>query len=362
MNKLKELQIQSGAIFEDNLETPLTFINQNYSLSAVENSVFLCDHGVALHDRSDWGLLKVTGGDRTRFLHNQSTNNIQSLKSGEGCDTVFVNSTGRNIDLVSVYVQEEEVLLLVSPKQNERLYQWMDRYIFPFDKVELKDISADYKIFTLIGKQSKELLSNWLDEELLEKPEFSHQKVTIEGIEILLTVGCNLKLTGYNLIVVQENADIIWQKLVEKQPILIGSKEWEKLRILRGRPLPEKELTEEFNPLETGLWSAISFNKGCYIGQETIARLNTYKGVKQRLWGIKLTQEINPEIDNIITLENDKIGKITSYINDEKAPFALGYIRTKAGGEGLKVTIGKAEGELISLPFIIHQYFEGGVN
>ncbi len=355
MNKFKELQIQSGAIFEDSLETPLTFINQNFSLSEVENKVFLCD-------RSDWGLLKVSGDDRTRFLHNQSTNNIQSLKSGEGCDTVFVNSTGRNIDLVSIYVQEEEVLLLVSPKQNERLYQWMDRYIFPFDKVELKDISSDYKIFTLIGNQSKELLSNWLDQEILEKPEFSHQKVTIENIEILLTVGCNLKLTGYNLIVTQENADIIWQKVVEKEPILIGIREWEKLRILRGRPFPEKELTEEFNPLETGLWSAISFNKGCYIGQETIARLNTYKGVKQRLWGIKLTQEINPEIDNIITLAGEKIGKITSYNNDNKIPFALGYIRTKAGGEGLKIQVGEAEGEAVSLPFIIHEYFEGAVN
>lgn len=352
MNNLKELQIQLGAVFEDSLEIPLTFINQNFSPLAVENNVFL-------YDSSHWGLLKVTGGDRLRFLHNQSTNDIQSLKSGEGCHTVFINSTGRNIDLVTVYVQEEELLLLVSPKQNQKLYQWMDRYIFPFDKVEIKDISTDYKIFTLIGNHSKTLLSNWIDQDILERPEFSHQKVAIEGKEILLTVGCNLKLTGYTLIVHQENADIIWHKIVEKQPILIGSKEWEKLRILRGRPLPEKELTEEFNPLETGLWSAISFNKGCYIGQETIARLNSYKGVKQRLWGIKLNQKINPETDNIITLEEEKIGKITSYINDENLSFALGYIRTKAGGEGLKVKVGEAEGEVISLPFVSHEYFEG---
>lgn len=360
MNQLKELQTQLGAIFEDNIETPLTFLNQNFSFSELENPSFLSNLSTCLFcDRSDWGLLKLTGCDRIRFLHNQTTNNIQSLKTGEGCDTVFVNSTGRNIDLVSVYAQEEKVLLLVSPNQNERLYNWMDRYIFPFDKVELTDISQEYKIFTLMGEQSKELLNNWIDKDILEKPEFSHEKVTIEGIEILLTVGCNLKITGYNLIVNQEKADIIWQKIVEKNPILIGRKEWEKLRILRGRPLPEKELTEDFNPLETGLWSAISFNKGCYIGQETIARLNTYKGVKQRLWGVKLDQEINPDIDNIITLEDEKIGKITSYINSKNNPFALGYIRTKAGGEGLKVQVGEARGEIVNLPFIIHEYFEG---
>ncbi|RMD70778.1 MAG: folate-binding protein, partial [Cyanobacteria bacterium J149] len=91
-------------------------------------------------------------------------------------------------------------------------------------------------------------------------------------------------------------------------------------------------------------------------GQETIARLNTYKGVKQRLWGIKLNQEINPEIENTIFLEEEKVGKITSYINYENEPFALGYIRTKAGGEGLLVKIGTAEGKVISLPFVIHEY------
>ncbi|WP_342597207.1 folate-binding protein [Cyanobacterium aponinum UTEX 3222] len=349
MNKLKELQTQSGAVFAENLEVPLTFNNQNFSLSQWENNVFLCD-------RSDWGLLKVTGCDRLRFLHNQSTNDIQSLKSGQGCDTVFVNSTGRNIDLVSVYFKEEEVLLLTSPNQNQKLYQWMDRYIFPFDKVELKDISSDYKIFTIFGNNSQELLSNWVDKEILEKPEFYHQNLTIDGIEILLTVGCNLKIKGYNLIVNQDQADIIWQKLIEKKPKLIGSKEWEILRVLRGRPAPEKELTEDFNPLETGLWDSISFSKGCYIGQETIARLNTYKGVKQRLWGIKLNQEINPDIENTIFLGEEKIGRITSFINYENEPFALGYIRTKAGGEGLQVKIGKAEGRVISLPYVIHEY------
>ncbi len=317
----------------------------------------IINNSVALFDGSNHGLLSVTGDDRLRFLHNQSTNNIQSLKVGEGCDTVFVNSTGRNIDLVSAYVQENQVLLLVSPEQNKRLYDWMDRYIFPFDKVAIKDISNEYKIFTLMGEKSIELLSEWIDNDFLNASEFSHKIITIDDIELIITVGCNLKLTGFNLIILQEKATNIWKKLVAQNPILIDHKDYEKLRILQGRPIPNQELTEEYNPLETGLWDAISFNKGCYIGQETIARLNTYKGVKQKLWGIKLNKSIDPEKDNIIMVAGEKVGKVTSYLEADSENFALGYIRTKAGDIGLKVTIGGVQGEVVNLPFIRHEYF-----
>lgn len=313
---------------------------------------------VALIDRSNWGLLKVTGDDRLRFLHNQTTNNIQSLKVGEGCDTIFVNSTGRNIDLVSAYIQENEVLLLVSPEQNQRLYDWMDRYIFPFDKVAIKDVSDESKIFTLIGEKSIELLSEWVDNDFLKSSEFTHRNITIDNIELIITVGCNLKLTGFNLIVHQEKASYIWEKLTAKNPLLIDNQDYENLRILQGKPTQNKELTEEYNPLEAGLWDAISFNKGCYIGQETIARLNTYKGVKQKLWGIKLDKSINPEKDNRIMIEDKKVGKITSYLETDSENFALGYIRTKAGEIGLKVTIGEVEGEVVNVPFIRHEYYQ----
>ncbi|NCQ05904.1 MAG: folate-binding protein, partial [Cyanobacteria bacterium] len=74
-------------------------------------------------------------------------------------------------------------------------------------------------------------------------------------------------------------------------------------------------------------------------------------------WGIKLDKSINPEIDNIITIEGEKVGKITSYLETESEKFALGYIRTKAGDIGLKVNIGKAQGEVVNLPFIRHEYY-----
>lgn len=353
MLNLQEIQQNLGGIFRQFDSVPFTFNNDSTAIKAVSDSVVLCD-------RSDWGIIAITGDDRHRFLHNQTTNEIEKLKSGSGCDTIFVNSTGRNIDLTTVYVQEDRLLLLVYPEQEQFLINWMDRYIFPFDKVKLQNLSAEYAIFSLMGEKSKELLSEWVDQSLLNAPEFSHQIIDLEGIELILTVGCNLKITGYNLIIPRNQAGEIWQKLVTKNLILMGSKAYEDLRILQGKPKPKTELTEEFNPLESGLWEAISFNKGCYIGQETIARLNTYQGIKQKLWGIKLKQPINPEIEQIITnLEGEKIGKLTSYTETESDFLGLGYIRTKAGCDiGLKVKIGEVEGEITNLPFIKHEYYQ----
>ena len=129
---------------------------------------------------------------------------------------------------------------------------------------------------------------------------------------------------------------------------------WEALRIAQGRPKPDAELTEDYNPLEVGLWDTISFTKGCYIGQETIARLNTYKGIKQYLWGIKLAGSV--AVGTPITLDGEKVGVLTSCTQIDTGAIGLGYVRSKAGGVGLKVMIGDVEGEVSNIPFVRHEY------
>lgn len=307
---------------------------------------------VSIYDRSDWGLLQLTGSDRARFLHNQTTNNILQLQPGQSCDTVFVNSTGRTLDLATAYVLPEAIWVLVSPQRRQFLLEWMDRYIFPFDQVELKDISSNYAIFTLMGEQSKSFLTSLGLKNIPEPTANTHISLDCWDTEILLTTGSGLALPGYTLIIPQAKSQYCWQQLTQTDLEILTDSQWEKLRILQGRPIPGQELTEDYNPLEAGLWKSISFDKGCYIGQETIARLNTYQGVKQRLWGIKLADSpVKP--GTIITLEGEKVGILTSCTDN----FGLGYIRTKSGGEGLQVQVGDISGEVVSVPFLTHQYY-----
>ncbi|MDY7020055.1 MAG: folate-binding protein [Cyanobacteriota bacterium] len=345
MQTLRETQTAQGAVLEDSTAIPVSFGNDAEALTATQNRVAICD-------RSHWGLLKFSDEDKLRFLHNQSTNDIQLLQPGQGCDTVFVNSTARTLDLSTLYVTEDAVLVLVSPNRRQMLFKWLDRYIFPMDRVQLKDISEEYAIFSLLGSQSNQFLEKLGITTVIDQPYATHQQVEIENIPVRVAVGSGLVTPGYTLIVSIDHAASLWTKLIELGAIAMGNLVWEQLRIAQGRPVPDLELTEDYNPLEAGLWKTISFEKGCYIGQETIARLNTYKGVKQRLWGLKLNAPVT--VGETIQVEDQKVGKLTSIIETEAGWFGLGYIRTKAGGQGLIVKVGEVDAEVVEVPFLTH--------
>jgi tRNA-modifying protein YgfZ len=311
--------------------------------------------GVAICDRTAWGRIKVSGDDRLNFLHNQSTNNFQILKPGQGCDTVFVTSTARTIDLATAYVREDAVILLVSPNRRQYLMDWLDKYIFYADKVELSDITEYTNTFSLIGPGSDAVLEKLGIGELIGQPYGNHQVYTIAPAEgVRIAVGSGLAAPGYTFTFPYTDKETVWNKLLEAGAVEMSDRAWDALRILQGRPAPDAELTDDYNPLEAGLWQTISFTKGCYIGQETIARLNTYKGVKQHLLGISLSAPA--EVGSAIAVGDEKVGKLTSFTETADGYFGLGYIRTKAGGVGLKVKVGETEGEVIEIPFVSHEY------
>jgi len=307
--------------------------------------------GVAVCDRSHWGRIRISDDDRLRFLHNQTTNDFHSLKPGQGCDTVIVTSTARTIDLATSYVLDDAVLLLVSPHRCQMLMEWFDRYIFFADRVQLTNITDITATFSLIGPDSHGIIEKLGARTIIGQPYANHQTIN-QGI--IVAVGSGLTSIGYTLTFPLAEKQKLWKQISELGAVELSTHGWEILRILQGRPAPDFELTDDYNPLEVGLWQSISFNKGCYIGQETIARLNTYKGVKQHLWGIRLNGPT--ELGSLILIGEEKVGKLTSYIETIDGHFGLGYIRSKAGGVGLKIQVGETEGEIVAIPFVSHDY------
>lgn len=299
--------------------------------------------GVALYDRTRWGRIEVSDVDRLTFLHNQSTNDLKSRKPGEGCDTVFVTSTARTIDLATAYILEDSVVLLVSPGMTQKLMTVLDRYIFFADKVKLTDITEQTSAFSLLGAQSHALIEKLGAAELINQPYGTHKTIQIHDRTVRIAVGSGLAIEGYTLI---GDANI---PIELSDVVMLSDRAWEHLRIEQGRPMPGHELTEDYNPLEAGLWHTISFNKGCYIGQETIARLDTYNGVKQQLWGVQLSQPV--EAGTIVTIDDAKVGVVTS-VSDK---IGLAYIRTKAGGVGLRVQAGVASADVVEVPYLTHE-------
>jgi tRNA-modifying protein YgfZ len=346
IQELHDIQASAGAIFAE-LTTgetvAVSFGNDPAAIAATKQGVALCD-------RTYWGRIQISDSDRLRFLHNQTTNNINKLKPGQGCDTVFVTFTARTIDLATAYATEDAVLLLVSPNRRRQLLELLDRYIFPMDRVELTDLTDTTVSFSLLGPASIKLLEKLGVSELENQPYATHKLIKFAGIEVRVAVGSGLATPGYTLIASASDAANLWHELVKAGAVPMGDRIWEQLRIEQGRPAVDFELTDDYNPLEARLLHTITYDKGCYIGQETIARLNTYKGVKQQLWGVQLSGAVEP--GTVVTIGEEKVGKITSFTETESGFFGLAYIRTKAGGEGLKVQAGEIVGEVVNVPFL----------
>ena len=173
IQELHDIQTSADAIFTE-LTTgetvAVSFGNDPAAITATKQGVALCD-------RTHWGRIQISDSDRLRFLHNQTTNNINKLQPGQGCDTVFVTSTARTIDLATAYATEDAVLLLVSPNRRRQLLELLDRYIFPMDRVELTDLTDTTVSFSLLGPESSKLLAQIGVSELENQPYATHKLI-----------------------------------------------------------------------------------------------------------------------------------------------------------------------------------------
>lgn len=326
-----------------------TFENDDEALDAFDN-------GVVVMDLSHFGRIRASGDDRIQFLHNQTTANFECLSEGQGCETVFVTPTARTIDIAYAWIMKKAVLLMVSPETCGNITEMLNKYIFFADKVEIQDITKQTCLFALSGPKSSEVMANLNLGDLVGQPYGTNRHYNVNGMPITVGVGNIISDEGFSLLMSPAAADSVWKTLLSQGAIPLGSNAWEKLRITQGRPAPGKELTNDFNVLEAGLWNSISLNKGCYKGQETISRLITYDGVKQRLWGIHLSAPAEP--GSPITVNGKKVGKLTSYTTGRKEcdHFALGYIKRKAASDGDTVIVGeKIIGTVVNVPFLSRQ-------
>ena len=324
LEELRSVQKKQGAIVDQDIVA--TFNNDKIAYEAARS-------GVALHDQSHWNRIEVSDQHRLDFLHNQSTNGFKLLKPGETCDTTFLTSTARTIDLATALILDTTVQLLVSPGMAPKLIAFLDRFIFFSDRVKLTDISSTTTTFSLIGPTSITALQSIG----ILAPESGYISAEIANTPVQIVAGSGLGIPGYRLVMAVENAAIVW-KTLSQIAVVLGDRTYQRLRIEQGRPMPGFELTDDYNPLDAGLWNTISFNKGCYIGQETIARLDTYNGVKLNLWRMKLSSPV--ALGSIVYSDDTKIGTITSIHEfEDGTAIAIGYIRVKSGGAGLVVTV-----------------------
>ncbi len=321
----------------------------------MEAEYWAAREGTGLRDASHWSRLLFSGQDHLDFLHRMTTNHFKELQPNAGLEAIFPDNRGRILELGTFYRAGETTLAVLSPLGREKIPAWLDRYIFA-EKIAIEDITQETAMIEVAGPGAAALVQKDLDKDLGAVAEH-HLLGDPGGGEVWLARLDRFGHPGLRAIGPVEQIRALGEKLREGGAHPLGEAAWEILRVEEGLALYGRELTEEHNPWEAGQSAgrAIHLNKGCYIGQEVIARLDTYDKVKQRLMGLELPDGPLPPAGALLRSGNAEAGRLTSavYSPGLERNLALAYVRRDHWDPGTPLQVEGLEGaaRVVELPF-----------
>jgi tRNA-modifying protein YgfZ len=301
----------------------------------------LTEAGGAL-DRSERGKLALTGADAKSFLQGQISNDVESLSPGTGCYAAFLTPKGKMLGDLRILDTGDELLLDTERVALQGLFNMIRRFSIGY-AVELHKRTLERGLISLIGPRSAAVAS--ADE--LPDAEHAHALVEAGGI----TARAIRTDVGVDLLCDASDTEALLAALAAAGASVVSAEAAECVRIEHGRPRYGIDLDDTVIPQEAGLNDrAVSFTKGCYVGQETVARLH-YRGKPNRhLRG--LTLEAPVQSGDEIEAQSRAVGRITSTaLSPRFGAIALALVRREAP-PGSRVTVGPGvAGEIVELPF-----------
>ncbi len=327
-----------------------------------EQQYWAARRGIGLADRSDVGRLTMTGADSLDLLHRLSTQDLLPLQPGQGAATVLTSEKGRIVDLLTVYRFQAHLLLLTSPGNQDAVTQWVDKYTI-IEETETADVTDETGLLDFFGPNALRLAERLGGVRARDLPAFHHLQVSLEDIEATLARTASPSGDAFFLVLpkgarADDAATILADRAHDLGLQRIERAALETLRVEAGHPAFGHELDQRFNPLEAQLRWAISFAKGCYIGQEVVARLDTYKKVQKLLVGLRLPETADVDPDARLEADGKERGFVTSvgYSPALRRPIALAYVRTAYAEPGTRLRLdgpdGPVEAEVVPLPFV----------
>jgi folate-binding protein YgfZ len=335
------------------------------SYGEVEAEYAAIRKGAALMDAPHRAVAILTGKDRLSFLHNKVTNDTIKLAPGQGCYAYLLNLKGRIVMDMNILQAEEATLVDLDVRLAPQFLETMEKYVFTED-VRLLDGSSQLGRLTLIGPQSAALLAKVLSDasvldSLNEPMRHAQRQIGKSAVTIFRNDLCGE--TQYELIVPRDQMMTLWQILHEagaahEQPEdtpgsihlrAIGWSAFNVARIEAGSPLYGIDITDNYLPMETGHWylRAVAVTKGCYLGQEIVARMHAHQTVARLLVGLKVQGDRLPvagtEIFEPRAAEGtpgQQVGIVTSSCLSPmlgNVPVAMGYVKKAFSAAGKQV-------------------------
>jgi len=293
-------------------------------------------------DHSTRGRLCLLGADRANFLHGQVTNNVRDLRPGQGCYAALANNKGKMTSDLNIYVLENEILLDLEPGLSARVVDRLNKFIIA-DDVQVVDASQGFDLITVLGPQAPQLCRDLG----FPAPPDPIQIVFFETSYVATTTRFGIPAVD----IFFPRTENILERL---QSVPRCSPEaLDLVRIENGAPRFGVDMDEN-TLVPEAIEHAISYNKGCYIGQEVIARIRTYGQVAKALRGLRFEQgALAPKAGDRIMHDLKDVGWITSAALSPKLqrPIALGYVRKECNQLGRRLTVNGSPAEVAPLPF-----------
>jgi tRNA-modifying protein YgfZ len=296
-------------------------------------------------------ILAVTGADRTQILQSFSTNDVKKLSVGSGCEAFITSSQGKTLGHVLIFCQRDQHLIDTSPGQAATLIAHFDRYVITED-VQFVDQTADYCDLLVAGPKAASLLTEICGTNPPERL-LAHTPANIAGHNTILRRVEYAGPIAYFIQVAAGDAPTVLTALQQAGAFHCEPAAVESARLESGVPLFGHDITPDNLPQEVARdEQAISFTKGCYLGQETVARIDALGHVNRLRVGLKIDSDMLPVRGTILQAGQQPVGHSTSAAWSPRlnSPLAMGYVRRTYASKGTKLLWASGMAEVIQFP------------
>jgi folate-binding protein YgfZ len=315
---------------------------------------------VALVDANFRALFSLSGPDRHRYLNAVLTSNVRDLKPGQGTIGLLLTSQGHILAEVETFALEDRILTSSHATVRDRTFSTLDKFII-MDDVTLEDITAATGTLDLIGPRSAELISSLAQVDLAAMPEAAHVEAKLGSIPCRIIRHTWVGHPAATLVVAREQLSPLWQDLVSRVRAQggapAGMDALNSIRLESGTAWFGRDFDDKNIPHEAGLeLSHISYEKGCYTGQEIVVRVQSRGHANRRLTGLQFFDGRAPTAGTKLLVPGEQAGKEAGHVTSSGLSpllgrhIGLGYVRREHSAMGTRLDASGTAAEVISLP------------
>jgi glycine cleavage system T protein len=304
-------------------EMPLHYGNPDAEHAAVR-------HGVGLADLSHRGRLKITGDDRIKWLQSVISNDILPLKPGQGLYSSFLNHKGKMLTYFRVYVLTESLMLEDVGEIGETTFQALRKFLLYGTKAKMENCTESWGLLLVSGPKAADLIKTAFGADVSGLKPISFITHEVAGQQALLIRTEETGEMDIEVLIPAEGVIPAWEQLRSAgQPMGLkpfGTQAREMLRMEAGLPKAGPDLNEEIVPPEANLeGKAFSLSKGCYPGQEVVARMDTYGSVRRRLVGLSLKDPVIPPAGAKLFSGDREVGWLSSAVRSPSVGSVIAF-------------------------------------